>query len=79
MRIIPGHGPLSCREDLKHYRQMLKTLRDRIAKKVQDGKTLEETVASKPTSDFDDGRDMGMPPDDFVKIVYNELTKKSET
>ncbi len=78
-KIIPGHGPLSYREDLKLYRQMLTALRDRIAKKIQEGKSLEEIIASKPTSDFDDGRDMGMPPDDFVKILYNELTKKSGT
>jgi len=58
---------------------MLTSLRDRIAKRIQEGKSLEEIIASKPTFDFDDGRGMGMPPDDFVKIVYNELTKKSGT
>ena len=78
-KIIPGHGPLSYREDLKLYRQMLTVLRDRLAKRIQEGKSLEEIIASKPTSDFDDGRDMGMPPDDFVKILYNELTKKPGT
>jgi glyoxylase-like metal-dependent hydrolase (beta-lactamase superfamily II) len=78
-KIIPGHGPLSDREGLRHYRQMLTTLRDRVSEKIREGKSLEETVASKPTSDFDKGRDEGMSPDDFVKIVYNDLTKKSGT
>lgn len=78
-KIIPGHGPLSDRDDLERYQKMLMTLRDRIDKQIQEGKSLEEITASKPTSDFDEGRDMGMPPDDFVKIVFEDLTMKSST
>ena len=76
-KVIPGHGPLSNREGLVEYQQMLMTVRDRVAQQIKEGKTLEEITASKPTSDFDEGRTAAMSPDEFVKIVYNDLTGKS--
>jgi len=75
-KIIPGHGPLSNREELKTYRDMLVTIRDRIKKQIKEGKTLEEVLASKPTADFDKEQSRATPPEMFVKIVYNDLVKK---
>jgi glyoxylase-like metal-dependent hydrolase (beta-lactamase superfamily II) len=75
-KIIPGHGPLSNREELKTYRDMLQTIRDRIKKQIEEGKTLEEVLASKPTADFDKDPSQAMPPDMFVTIVYNDLSRK---
>jgi cyclase len=74
-KLIPGHGPLTNREGLQKFRDMLATIRDRIAKLIQEGKTLEEVLASKPTSDFDKDRKAGMPPDLLVKIIYGDLKK----
>lgn len=37
-RIIPGHGPLASSKDLKAFRGMLATLRDRIANLIREGK-----------------------------------------
>lgn len=75
-KIIPGHGPLSNREELKTYRDMLVTIRDRIKKQIEEGKTLEEVLASKPTADFDKEKSEAIPPEMFVRIVYNDLVKK---
>jgi len=75
-KIIPGHGPLSNREELKMYRDMLVTIRDRIKKQIKEGKTLEEVLASKPTADFDKEKSQAVPPEMFVQIVYNDLAKK---
>lgn len=75
-KIIPGHGPLSNREELKTYRDMLVTIRDRIKKQIKEGKTLEEILASKPTADFDKEQSRATPPEMFVKIVYNDLVRK---
>jgi glyoxylase-like metal-dependent hydrolase (beta-lactamase superfamily II) len=73
-KIIPGHGSLSNRKGLRQYREMLVALRDRIARQIKEGKSLEEITDAKPTSDFDDGREGAMSPDDFVRIVYEDLT-----
>jgi len=50
--IIPGHGALSDREDLREYRDALKTMRDRIAAMVSEGRSLEEIQTARPTRDF---------------------------
>ncbi len=75
-KIIPGHGALSDREGLMKYRDMLVTLRDRVKSQIEEGKTLEEVLASKPTADFDKTQARAMPPDVFVRIIYNDLAKK---
>lgn len=75
-KVIPGHGPLSNREGLKNYRHMLATIRDRVMQQIKEGKTLEEIIASKPTSEFDEDWAEAMPPEAIVKIIYNDLSKR---
>ncbi len=52
-KIIPGHGELATPDDLREYRDMLITVRDRVQTMLNDGMSVEEIVAAKPTSDFD--------------------------
>jgi glyoxylase-like metal-dependent hydrolase (beta-lactamase superfamily II) len=47
-QIIPGHGGLSTREDLRAYRDALKTMRDAVALLMEDGMSLEEIQAARP-------------------------------
>jgi len=72
---IPGHGPAADRARLERYRAMLSTVRDRVAKLAGTGRTLEQTVAAKPTADLDAEwtKATGMPPDGFVALVYKSL------
>lgn len=75
-KVIPGHGPLGSKADLKRYRDMLATLRDRIKKAIQQGKTLDQVVASKPSADFDAVWGNGFfKPEDFVAATYSGLKK----
>ena len=69
-QIIPGHGPLSNKAELKAYRDMLQTVYTRIkALKAQD-KSVEEIVAAKPTADYDaEYGDGFLKPDQWVQIV----------
>ncbi len=76
-KIIPGHGPLSNRAELVVYREMLKTLSERVAKLIREGKTVEEVVASKPTADHDAKWGGGfLKPDPFVQVLYAVLSAK---
>jgi glyoxylase-like metal-dependent hydrolase (beta-lactamase superfamily II) len=52
-QIIPGHGELATPADLREYRAMLITVRDRIQTMVNDGMSVEEIVAARPTRDLD--------------------------
>lgn len=51
--IIPGHGPVGGKAELIEYRDMLVTIRDRVAGLKKQGKTLEEAIADKPTAEYD--------------------------
>ncbi len=75
-KIIPGHGQLSNKSELRDYRNMLEKARDRIAKLIDEGKSQEEVVAAKPTSELDEKWGGGfMRPDVWVGIVYDSMKK----
>jgi cyclase len=77
-RIIPGHGPLSNRAELKSYRDMVETISARVRKMVADGRKLEEITASKVTAEFDEKWGKGfIPPAKFAEMLGKiYLTKK---
>lgn len=75
-KVIPGHGPVGTKADLKRFRDMLATVRDRIRKAIQQGKTQDQVVASKPTAEFDAVWGNGfLKPEAFVAMTYAGLKK----
>jgi glyoxylase-like metal-dependent hydrolase (beta-lactamase superfamily II) len=66
--IIPGHGPIGNKAQLTEFRDMLVGSRDNVAKLKKEGKSLEETIAAKPTAAFDEK--WGKKPDAFIGYVY---------
>ena len=73
-KIVPGHGPLGNKTDLKMFRDMLVTARDRVRKLKSSGKTLEEAVAAKPLSDLDPVWGKGvLNGEAFVHVIYTTL------
>jgi hypothetical protein len=52
--VIPGHGnSVRNKAELLAYRDMLVAIRDKVAKLKQHGRSLDETIAAKPTAAFD--------------------------
>jgi len=76
-KIIPGHGPLGTKADLQAFRDMVVVVRDRLAKMIGEGKSLEEVVAAKPTADLDAkwGQRESMPPERFLGMAYESMTR----
>jgi glyoxylase-like metal-dependent hydrolase (beta-lactamase superfamily II) len=73
-KIVPGHGPLGDLASLTRYRDMLVTVRDRVAKLKKSGQTVQQVVAAAPTKDLDATWGKGfMSPVDFLAIVYNTV------
>ena len=73
-KIIPGHGPLANKRDLRAYRDMLSKVSADIGRLIKAKKTLEQVVAAKPTREFDAVWGNGfLKPDQFVEIVYKSL------
>ena len=70
-RIIPGHGPLARKADLRAYRAMLAAVSARVREGVRAGRTLDQVIAAKPTADFDAIWGKGfLGPDRFVEMLY---------
>ncbi len=75
-KIIPGHGPLAGKADLKAYRDMLATVSGRIKDGIKAGKKLDEVVAAKPTAEFDAAWGKGfLPPAKFVEMLWKNLSR----
>lgn len=75
-KIIPGHGPLATRAELTKFRDMLMALRDGVAKHVREGKTLDQTIAAKPSAALDPVWGKGFfKPDQIVGMVYRDLKR----
>jgi len=70
--IIPSHGyPVSNRSELKAYRDMLVGIRQNVAMLKKLGRSLDETVAAKPTAAYDaKWGQFVIDPDFFTKLVY---------
>ena len=66
--IIPGHGPIGNKAQLTEFRDMLVGARDNVAKLRKEGKSLDETIAAKPTAAFDEK--WGKKPEAFIGYVY---------
>ena len=73
-KIVPGHGPTVTRAAVATHRDMILTVRDRIAKLVDAGKTEDDAVAAKVLADFDGKiEQVGTTGERFVRQVYAEL------
>jgi len=72
-KIIPGHGPLGDKADLKAYIDMLSTVRDKVTALKKSGTSEQEVIAKKPTADLDSAWAHGGSPDMFVGIVYRTV------
>jgi cyclase len=76
-KIIPGHGPVTDRAGLQEWRDMLMNIRDAVAKQVQQGKTLEQVLAAKPTEKWDARWGQAfIKPEVLVSTLYRELKEK---
>jgi cyclase len=78
-RIIPGHGPVANREDVREYQGMLREVRKRVAEAVAAGMTEEQLVASHPLDDLDRKWGGNLIKQPYrLGIVYEELQDKRQ-
>ncbi len=77
--VVPGHGPVADQAALIAHRDLIITVRDRIAAALREGKTADEIRASRPTADFEEA--VGGPPHfiaQFVDGLIEELGAASQ-
>lgn len=70
-KIIPGHGPLSNKAELKAYRDMLEEIGKRVAAGLSESKSFDQFFAGNPTAEFDAEWGGGfLKPKKFLELVY---------
>ncbi len=73
-QIIPGHGPMANKSELAAYTKMLKDIRKNVAELKADGKSLEATIAAKPSAKYDAKNGVAfIKPEQIVTAIYNSL------
>jgi glyoxylase-like metal-dependent hydrolase (beta-lactamase superfamily II) len=78
-RVIPGHGYFGNESDIVEYRDMVTIIRDRIRELVQEGRSLEQVKAARPTLDYDAVYGAVTGPwttDMFIEAVYRGVDGK---
>jgi glyoxylase-like metal-dependent hydrolase (beta-lactamase superfamily II) len=69
--VVPGHGPVGGKTEMIEYRDILASIRDRVAALKGEGKSLNEIVAAKPTAAYDAKWGTGFVNGEFfTKLVY---------
>ena len=72
--IIPGHGTRGNKKQLIAYRDMLVDITDKINTLKKQGKSLEETIAEKPTKPYDaQYGNFVLDGNWFTRLVYKGL------
>ena len=74
-RVIPGHGPLSNKNDLKIAQKLLIDIQSRVKSRVDKGEDLDVIIAAKPLADFSKYSSF-IDEDNMVRIAYASLAKK---
>jgi glyoxylase-like metal-dependent hydrolase (beta-lactamase superfamily II) len=75
-KIVPGHGPLSNVTELRAYRDMLTTVRDRVSAAQAAGTEQAAFVASAPLSDLDAKWGGGfMKAEQLLGLIWADLAR----
>lgn len=69
-KIIPGHGAVATRAELKAYRNMVNEIVGKIEAAVKAGKTLDDVKTMKPTDGYGVNPSGFISADRFIEMVY---------
>jgi glyoxylase-like metal-dependent hydrolase (beta-lactamase superfamily II) len=78
-RIVPGHGPAATKANLQEFHDMMVTVRDRVKKLVDEGKSEQDVLAANPIADLDGkwaGQGITSNPS-FLRNVYNGFRNRN--
>lgn len=77
-KIIPGHGDLATKSDVKYSHDMMVALKNSVAYEYVSGKTREQVVANKDLTKIYDAKGFGdgfISTEKFVGLIY-DITKR---
>jgi glyoxylase-like metal-dependent hydrolase (beta-lactamase superfamily II) len=74
VKIIPGHGAVSGRQELETFAQMLRDTVDLVKGKLAAGKTLEQVKAEGMPEKYKSWGDGFMKPEQWLTVAYTSLS-----
>lgn len=77
-KIIPGHGDLATKSDVKYSHDMMVALKNSVAYEYVSGKTKEQIIANKDLTKIYDAKGFGegfISTEKFVGLIY-DITKR---
>jgi len=77
--VVPGHGRICNESDVVEYRDMVTIVRDRIVAMIAARFSLAQTIAARPTLDYDGVYGAATGPwttDMFVEAMYKDLSRR---
>jgi cyclase len=78
-KIIPGHGPLSSKEDMRAARDMLHTVFDRLGTFSKRGASLDDVLKANPVGDLEPKWGQGfLNGERFLRMAYPSLDKHAQ-
>ncbi len=76
--IVPGHGPVARKSDVKEFADMLAGSLDIFTAQIKAGKTLAQIQADKPFKAYDEKwGQMMIKPDQWIALNYAGMAKQS--
>jgi cyclase len=77
-KVVSGHSEISNKTKINDFTNMLKDVRENVNQMIESGKSLEEIIASQPTSKYDEiyYDHTRFQPEDLITFIYQSLTKK---
>ncbi len=75
-KIIPGHGPLGNKEDLRKFVTVLKETSAAVEAGIKQGKSLDQLKREKVLAKWDSWGQSFIKTDVFIEILYDSLTQK---
>ncbi|HEV8286103.1 MAG TPA: MBL fold metallo-hydrolase [Chitinophagaceae bacterium] len=76
IKIIPGHGDLATKQDLKNYIVMLKETTGMVSSAIKAGKSLEQLQQQKPLAKYDSlGQGGAQTTEQYTAMLYKLLSQ----
>ncbi len=75
VKIIPGHGPLATKDDLRKFITMLKETSAAVQAAINKGQTLDQMKKEKVLAQWDAWGKAFINTDVFTEVLYDSLTK----
>jgi len=76
VKVIPGHGPISNLDDVRHFVTMLKESQAAVDAGIKQGKTLDQLKQENVLAPWQKWSGQFVKSDQWLETLYNDLTGK---